>query len=63
MFESVTKEPVPNFKGFYNGFNFMGKHFLVRDLQGGARGVTRHYTICNAMRPSIYEAYIAALQD
>ena len=63
VFESVSGEPVPNFRGFYDSFDYLAKHFLVRDLEGGPRGVARHYTICNAMRPAVYKAYIAALKD
>jgi len=31
VFENVTGEPVPNFKTFYQGNDFLAKHFLVRD--------------------------------
>ena len=63
VFENVSGEPVKNWKSFYNSFNFFARHFLVRDLEGGARGVTRHYTICNAMQPAVFKGYINALKD
>ena len=30
--------------------------------QNGRRGVSRHYTICNAMIPDVYRSYIKALK-
>jgi len=61
VFESVSGEPVPNWKAFYDGFDFFAKHFLVRSFEGH-NSIRRHYTICNAMRPAIYKGYIDALR-
>mgnify|MGYP007082948919 FL=1 len=44
---------MPNFKSYFDEFDYLAKHFLVRSLNG-PNGVKRHYTICNAMRPDIY---------
>ena len=41
--------------------SYMAKHFLIKALPG-ANGVARHYTICNAMRPDLYQALINALK-
>ena len=41
--------------------SFLGKHYLVRNLDEGS-SVARHYTICNAMRPEIYDAIINSLK-
>ena len=49
-----------NWKPYFNDLSFLGKHYLVRDLEGG---IARHYTICNAMRPELYNNYINALKD
>ena len=40
----------------------MGKHYLVRNLNGTG-SIARHYTVCNAMRPEVYNGYINALRD
>jgi hypothetical protein len=53
---------VPNFKQYFSSLNFAAKHFLIRDLSE-TNGISRHYTICNAMRPSVYRGYINALAD
>jgi len=37
------------------------KHFLVRSLDNPH--LYRHYTICNAMRPEIYEMYVKCLNE
>lgn len=52
---------VPNFKTFYKDLEFLTKHFLIRSLDG-SNSVARHYTICNAMRPDIYDAYVRGLK-
>ena len=57
--ESVDKKPVPNFKRHYYGFEVLTKHFWIRTLQN--RDVIRHYTICNAMDPKLYAAYVLSL--
>jgi hypothetical protein len=51
---------VPNFKKFYPGLSAIGKHFLVRNLDG--KKVARHYTVCNVMRPEVYSALIQMLR-
>jgi len=38
----------------------LGKHFLVRTLQG--RKPARHYTVCNVMHPAVYDSLIRLLQ-
>lgn len=57
--ESVDKRPVANFKKHYRGFEILTKHFWIRSLQD--RSVIRHYTICNAMDPDLYRAYVLNL--
>ena len=57
--ESVDKRPVANFKKHYRGFETLTKHFWIRSLQD--RSVIRHYTICNAMDPDLYRAYVLNL--
>lgn len=52
---------VPNFKTFYKDLEYLTKHFLIRSLDG-SDSVARHYTICNAMRPDIYDAYLRGLK-
>lgn len=52
---------VPNFKAFYKDLEYLTKHFLIRSLDG-SDSVARHYTICNAMRPDIYDAYLRGLK-
>ena len=61
VFESVNGQNVPNWRDYQMDMSFIGKHFLVRNLNGGDK-VARHYTICNAMRPDVYNAYISALK-
>ena len=57
--ESVDKKPVPNFKRHYHGFEALTKHFWIRTLQ--ERQIIRHYTVCNAMDPQLYTAYVLCL--
>lgn len=59
--ESVDKRPVPNFKKHYHGFEILTKHFWIRCLQDPS--VIRHYTICNAMDPDLYSAYVTNLDQ
>lgn len=62
VLESVEKKGnVTNFKSYFNNWEYLGQHFLVRSGTG-ISSITRHYTICNAMRPDIYQAYISALK-
>ena len=60
--ENVNEETVPNFKAYYENLTYLTKHFLIRSLEGPRNSVARHYTICNAMRPDVYNAYIKALK-
>jgi ferredoxin-NADP reductase len=39
----------------------IGKHFLVRNIQGDK--VARQYTICNIMRPQVYNELVRLLKD
>jgi hypothetical protein len=39
----------------------MGKYFRVTNILD--QKTSRHYTICNAMRPEIYKAYVDALKN
>ena len=57
--ESVDRKAVPNFRKNYNGFEVLTKHFWIRTLQN--RDIIRHYTICNAMNPDLYSAYVLCL--
>lgn len=50
---------MPNFKKHYQGFEVLTKHFWIRTLQNPE--VVRHYTICNAMDPQLYRAYVISL--
>lgn len=52
---------VPNFKPFYPGLSSLGLHFLVRCLTGTKPA--RHYTVCNVMRPHVYQALVRALNE
>ena len=52
---------VANWRGHFKDLNFLAKHFLVRNIDGG-NSVARHYTICNAMKPEVYSAYVNALK-
>lgn len=61
VFESTDQRNVSNWKIYYKDQGYIGKHFLVRNIGDGS-SIYRHYTICNAMRPDIYSAYIAALK-
>ena len=61
VFESTGDVRVPNWKSYFKDTNFLAKHFLVQNLDGGKR-IARHYTICNAMRTDIFNAYISALK-
>jgi hypothetical protein len=58
--KSLGGEPVPNFKNFYPGLSAVGKHFLVRNMEG--KKVARHYTVCNVMRPEVYSSLIQMLK-
>jgi hypothetical protein len=51
---------VPNFKVFFSGLQMLGKHFLVKPLDTKS---TRHYSICNIMRPDLYEELIRLLRN
>ena len=62
MFESTgDASRVPNWKGYFKDLEFLAKHFLVKNLDGGEQ-IARHYTTCNAMIPEVYNAYINALK-
>ena len=61
VFENISGEPVASWKSYYDGFDYYAKHFLIRSLEGH-KSVFRHYTICNAMRPGVYQGYINALK-
>ena len=57
--EATNKQPIPNFKRHYHGFEVLTKHFWIRTLQSPE--IIRHYTICNAMDPDLYTAYVLSL--
>ena len=59
--QEATGKIVPNFKPFYPGLSMLGKHFLVRVLTGTKPA--RHYTVCNVMRPKVYQALVRALNE
>ena len=40
----------------------IGKHFRVAWV-GNDQKVSRHYTICNVMEPTQYNAYLLALES
>lgn len=61
VFETVNKQKVSQWRNYQDDLSFLGKHYLVWNIDGGAK-VARHYTICNAMRPDVYSAYIKALK-
>ena len=61
VFSSADMRNVTNWKQYFRDLSFLGKHYLVRNLDNGA-SVARHYTICNAMRPDVYNAYINSLK-
>lgn len=53
MFESSDSRNVENWKPYFRDLSFLGKHYLVRNLDGH-KSIARHYTVCNAMQPEIY---------
>ena len=59
--KSVDNFPVPNFKSFYPGFDMLGKHFKIRNIKN--QKLSRHYTICNVMRPTYYKALVKSLSE
>ena len=61
VFESVSGEPVVNWKAHYDSVDFIAKHFTIKTI-GSCSPVTRHYTICNTMRPDLYSAYVRAFK-
>lgn len=38
----------------------IGKHFLVYNMK--KKGVKRHYTICNSLKPDVYEYYLKLVE-
>ena len=58
--QSKDKQVVPNFKHFYSGLSMLGKHFLVRTVDKDR--TARHYTICNVLRPKVYDELIRLLR-
>lgn len=63
VLENVNKDqPVHNFKAFYKSLDYLTKHFLISSVEDNDSKVSRHYTICNAMRPDAYMAYLNALK-
>ena len=53
VFESSDSRNVENWKPYFRDLSFLGKHYLVRNLDGH-KSIARHYTVCNAMQPEIY---------
>jgi len=42
----------------------LGKHFLVNNIRrDNGKKISRHYTICNAMRPEIYKEVVRLLNS
>ena len=62
VFESIDQNAQVNWKSYFRDTNFIGKHFLVSNLNGGSKKA-RHYTICNAMRPDLYSRYVNSLRE
>ena len=62
MFESSDSRNVENWKPYFRDLSFLGKHYLVHNLDGH-KSIARHYTVCNAMQPEIYQGYLNALKD
>ena len=44
-------------KTFYQDLSMVGKHFLVTAI-GTHVSAKRQYTICNCMKPQVYNAYV-----
>jgi hypothetical protein len=40
----------------YRGFEMLGKHYKIRSLLNP--NVHRHYTICNCMKPDVYNRLV-----
>ena len=59
--KSIDNYPVVNFKSFYPGFDMLGKHFKLRCVSD--KKLNRHYTICNVMRPTYYQALVRSLKE
>jgi hypothetical protein len=59
--KSTDGAPVQNFKSFYPGFDMLGKHFKLRSTSN--QKLNRHYTICNVMRPTYYQALVKSLRN
>ena len=62
VFESIDQTAQTNWKSYFRDTTFIGKHFLVRNLDGGSKKA-RHYTICNVMRPDVYTRYVNSLRE
>ena len=62
VFENVDGMTVYNWRNYQQDLSFIGKHFLIRNLDGGDK-IARHYTICNTMQPEVYNAYINAMKE
>jgi hypothetical protein len=61
--QSANGQAVPNFKKFYPGLSMPGKHFLLSNRPGFLRSkVSRHYTVCNVMRPKVYQELLRLLR-
>jgi hypothetical protein len=56
----MSGEATPSFRSHYDDFRMVGKHFRVR--WEGNINISRHYTVCNVMEPSIYRAYLESLR-
>ena len=59
VLQNVDKRFVTNFKAHFN--DSLTKHFRITSLEG-SKSISRHYTTCSAMEPTIYKAYIKCLK-
>jgi len=76
--KTLDQTKVANFRSFFPGLEFIGKHYKVRafnnfnfdastsklsyKIMEKKLDVERHYTICNVMRRSFYEPLLDCLQ-
>ena len=61
VLQNVDKQYVTNFKEHFTDSDCLTKHFRISSLEG-SKSISRHYTICSAMEPSMYKAYLKALK-
>ena len=57
VFES--EESVVGLQGYYDDFDYFGKHFLVYHKDNKSK--KRQYTLCNCMQTEVYNEYLRVI--